>query len=91
MSQSLRVGMIGDLGLDHPSRLATENALRHAARVLAVTVEPTWLPTRSLDKEFGKLGQFDALCAPGGLYNNVSGGLRAIQFAREEGWPFFGT
>jgi CTP synthase (UTP-ammonia lyase) len=91
LNQSLRVGTIGDLSPNHQSRIAADNALHHAARVLAVTVEPTWLPTQSLDREFGKLKQFDALCAPGGLYNSVSGGLKAIRFAREEGWPFIGT
>ena len=91
MNQSLRVGIIGDFDPDHPSYIATNKALGHAARPMAVTVEPTWLPTRSLDNEFSELEHFDALCAPGGLYDSVDGALRAIRFAREEGWPFIGT
>jgi CTP synthase (UTP-ammonia lyase) len=91
MSQSLRVGMIADFAPDCPSYVATNNALDHAAKPLDVTVEPTWLPTRSLDNELSELRKLDALCAPGGMYDNTDGALRAIRFAREEGWPFIGT
>ena len=38
------------------------------------------------------LRKFDALlCAPGGLYKSTIGTIKAIQFAREKGWPFIGT
>jgi CTP synthase (UTP-ammonia lyase) len=38
------------------------------------------------------LQQFDALwCAPASPYKSMQGALQAIQFAREQGWPFIGT
>jgi CTP synthase (UTP-ammonia lyase) len=94
MDQSVRVGVIGDFDRKRHTHIATNDALSHAARALAVAIESTWLPTLSLDDESskGKLKQFDALwCAPASPYKRMSGALRSIRFAREEGWPFIGT
>jgi len=94
MNQSLRVGIIGDFDPHNQTHIATNDALSHAASALAVAMEATWLPTQSLDNEFSqtKLKQFDALwCAPASPYKSMSGALRSIRFARQEGWPFIGT
>jgi len=94
MPQSLRVGIIGDFSSRYPSHLATNEALSHAAAVLAVTVDCFWLPTQSLDDEDSEIAlkQFDALwCAPGSPYRSMDGALRAIRFAREKDWPFTAT
>jgi CTP synthase (UTP-ammonia lyase) len=59
-----------------------------------VDLECSWLDTQLLDEASGAavLTQFDALwCAPGSPYKSMTGALQAIQFAREEGWPFIGT
>lgn len=94
MDQPVRVGIIGDFDRKRHTHVATNDALNHAARALAVAIESTWLPTLSLDDESSqdKLKQFDALwCAPASPYKSMSGALRSIRFAREEGWPFIGT
>jgi CTP synthase (UTP-ammonia lyase) len=94
MNQPLRIGIIGDFNPNNLSHLATNDALSHAAKVLAVTVEPSWLPTPYLEDESGqaKLNSFEALwCAPASPYQSMEGALRAIRFAREEDWPFIGT
>ena len=94
MSQLLRIGIIGDLDPSRPSHRATNEALAHAAGALSVTLEICWLPTPSLEQESGEsaLRQYDALwCAPGSPYKSMEGALRAIRFAREQGWPFLGT
>ena len=94
MNQLLKVGIIGDFDPNNRTHLATNDALTHAARTLAAPVDTTWLPTPSLDHEFSQttLQQFDALwCAPASPYKSMNGALRAIQFAREQGWPFIGT
>jgi CTP synthase (UTP-ammonia lyase) len=51
------------------------------------------VPTPALAAEGSEtlLNQFDALCAPGGSYQNPAGALRGIRFARERDWPFVGT
>jgi len=94
MNQLLCVGIIGDFDSRYPSHLATNEALRHAARALSVALDYTWLLTPRLDDASSEttLRQFDALwCAPGSPYKSMNGALRAIRFAREKDWPFIAT
>jgi len=94
MNQLLQVGVIGDYDPKLRFHIATNEALLHAAEALSVSVDTSWIPTESLASGLiGKtLKQFDALwCAPGSPYKSMDGALRAIQFAREQGWPFIGT
>jgi CTP synthase (UTP-ammonia lyase) len=94
MNHVLRIGIIGDWNADLPSHVATDAALSHAAQVLATAVESTWLPTKQLAEASSRavLLQFDGLwCSSGGPYESSDGALSAVQFAREEGWPFIGT
>jgi CTP synthase (UTP-ammonia lyase) len=94
MNVPLRVGIIGDFDPQIRYHVATNEALCHAASALSVMLEYTWLPTPSLDNAGGAttLQHFDALwCAPASPYKSMQGALKAIQFAREQGWPFIGT
>ena len=94
MHQPLQVGIIGDFDPNRPTHLATNDALRHAASALSVTVECVWLPTPSLEDEGSEalLKPCDALwCAPASPYKSMHGALQAIRFAREQGRPFIGT
>lgn len=94
MPQPLRVGIIGDFDANRPTHLATNEAISHAAKALSVMVDCAWLATKSLDDEGSEamLKPFDALwCAPASPYKSMHGALRAIQFAREQDWPFIGT
>ena len=95
MTGSLKVGIIGDYDPQiYSSHLHTNESLRHAGSALSVSVDFSWLSTPSLLNQSREetLRQFDALwCAPGSPYKSMDGALLAIQFAREKGWPFFGT
>jgi CTP synthase (UTP-ammonia lyase) len=94
MERTLRVGIIGDFNPKSPSHTATNEALSHAASAVSLSLDCSWLPTPSLDDEGTGMGlkQFDALwCAPGSPYKSINGAMRAIQFARENDWPFVGT
>jgi CTP synthase (UTP-ammonia lyase) len=94
MNKPLRVGVIGDYDPGMRYHVATDQAMRHAAAALSVSVEPSWLPTDSLAQGdlAPTLREFDALwCAPGSPYRSTQGALRAIRFAREERRPFVGT
>jgi CTP synthase (UTP-ammonia lyase) len=94
MNAPLRVGIIGDFDPQLRYHLATNEALHHAAKALSVMVDYTWLPTPSLDHADCEttLQGFDALwCAPASPYKSMQGALKAIQFARVQGWPFIGT
>ena len=94
MNQQVKVGVIGDYDPNMPNHIATDKALGHAANALSVSLTSSWIPTQSLAG--GAVGTvlkpFQALwCAPGSPYKSMDGALQAIQFAREEGWPFLGT
>ena len=94
MTNTLRVGIIGDYDPRNTTHTATNAALQHAAGALSLAVDCTWLPTPSLedDGHVTVLSHFDALwCAPGSPYQSMNGALRAIRFAREQDWPFTGT
>ncbi len=95
MDPRLRVGIIGDYDpRTYFSHTATDESLRHAGDALSVSVDYSWLPTPSLMNPSREetLRQFDALwCAPGSPYKSMDGALLAIQFARENEWPFFAT
>jgi CTP synthase (UTP-ammonia lyase) len=94
MSERLKVGVIGDYDPNLWFHIATNEALGHAAAALSVSLDSSWIPTPSLAKCFIEptLKSFDALwCSPGSPYKSMDGALRAIQFAREQGWPFIGT
>jgi len=94
MSQQLKVGVIGDYDPNRWSHIATNEALDHAAAALSVSLDSSWIPTQSLAKGLIEttLQSFDALwCSPGSPYRSMNGALWAIQFAREQGWPFIGT
>lgn len=92
MHSTIRVGVIGDYD-GRPSHIATDEAIRHCATHLGLKQETKWLSTDILetgDKQ--KLEGFDALwCAPGSPYKNAQGAMNAIQFARENNYPFIGT
>jgi CTP synthase (UTP-ammonia lyase) len=94
MSQRLKVGVIGDFDPNRWFHIATNEALGHAATAISVPLDFSWIPTESLAKGLIEttLKSFDALwCSPGSPYKSMNGALRAIQFAREQGWPFIGT
>lgn len=92
MNTSVKIGVIGDFEPERLSHKATNDAINHCADKLGINIDLQWIPTESLDKDAGNsLYSFDGLwCAPG-EYKSVKGTLNAIQFARENGYPFIGT
>jgi len=94
MNRPVKIGIIGDLDKNHPSRIATDAALNHAAAILSVAVDCSWLSTRMLGQEGvdTTLKPFDGLWgAPGSPYASMEGALLAIRFARERNRPFVAT
>ena len=94
MSRTIQVGIIGDYNPALRFHTATNEALSHSAKALAMAVDSTWIPTLSLADESSveTLAQFDALWgSPGSPYQSMDGALRGIRFAREMRRPFIGT
>jgi CTP synthase (UTP-ammonia lyase) len=94
VSDTVRIGILGDFNPDFRSHHATNDSLQHAARKLNLTVQSEWIPTPSLDSATADstLSAFDALWAsPGSPYKSLTGMLKGIEFARRRNWPFLGT
>jgi CTP synthase (UTP-ammonia lyase) len=94
MTQPVRIAIVGDYNQDSRSHIATNEALTHAAKFLSIPLEYTWLQTQTLSADGAEatLGNFHGVwVAPGSPYASTEGALQAIQFAREQGWPFIGT
>lgn len=91
MNSNIRIGIIGDYD-GRPSHIATEEALKHAAKKLDIQMEFKWLTTVMLDSSNDELVSYDGLwCAPGSPYKSMNGAIHAIKYARESKCPFIGT
>ena len=94
MNSELKVGVIGDFNPSFETHRATNDALKHAADLLSTTATVDWVATPELERTPADtaLRRFHALwCAPASPYESMIGALEGIRFARESGWPFFGT
>ena len=94
VSESVRIGILGDFNPEFRSHHATNDSLQHAARKLQLKVESAWLPTPSLLEPgaVATLDSFDGLWAsPGSPYKSFDGMLKGIEFARVHDRPFLGT
>ncbi len=94
MNLIFKIGIIDDYNESFIPHKATNDALNHASRYLGIKIEIQWLSTALLEQNVVEkyLKQFNVLwCAPGSPYQSLKGALNAIQFARENDWPFIGT
>jgi CTP synthase (UTP-ammonia lyase) len=94
MTQSVRIGIVGDYNPDFESHRATTTAIDLAARAMEITAQADWLPTPEVPPHdpAARLAAYDAIwLAPGSPYASFAGALAAVRFAREQGWPFTAT
>jgi CTP synthase (UTP-ammonia lyase) len=94
MDQKLSIGIIGDFEATRPLHIATNEALKHAAESLDLTLDISWIPTPSLIslEVRMKFDQYDAILAsPGSPYRSMDGAILGIKQARLYGLPFLGT
>ena len=94
MNTPLSLGIIGDYDTSLESHVATNVALHHAADALGLPIHIDWLPTPNFEStaNLSTLDTYDGLWgSPGSPYQSMIGALNAIQVARENDRPFFGT
>lgn len=94
MNQSIRVGVVADYNSKNRFHVATEASLIHAGASLGIPIECVWMDTDTLldDSAVERFRHCHAIFAgTSSPYRSMEGALRAIRFAREEGWPFIGT
>ena len=88
-----RIALIGDFSESVKAHKAIPRALELAATATAHSVEPVWMQTNTLHGNVVELlSSFNGIwCVPGSPYENMTGALEAIRFAREHARPFLGT
>lgn len=94
MTDTVRIGILGDFNAEFRSHHATNSSLQDAASAVGVKVESQWVPTTALLESSAEeaLQTFDGLwAAPGSPYKSFDGMLRGIEFARRRDWPFLAT
>ncbi|HEV2754882.1 MAG TPA: CTP synthase [Actinomycetota bacterium] len=91
--RSVKIGIIGKYVTLPDAYLSVVESLKHAGFAHGRQVDITWvasddLETADLDEA---LGHLDGILIPGGFgVRGVEGKIRAVQYARERGVPFFG-
>jgi CTP synthase (UTP-ammonia lyase) len=94
VSESIRIGILGDFNPEFRSHHATNDSLEHAAQKLQIKIDSEWIPTPSLldPNAAAKLDPFDGFWASAGSpYKSFDGMLKGIEFARTHDRPFLGT
>jgi CTP synthase (UTP-ammonia lyase) len=88
-----KIAVVGDYDPAKESHPATGESLKHAAAALGLALVTDWIPTQELaGADTDRLRDYSAVfLGPGAPYRSKNGALAAIRFAREQGWPFFGT
>ena len=84
------IAILGEYSPDFEPHRCTDAALTHSARQLNIELASRWIATDTIDDKL--FDEFDAIwIAPGSPYKNMEKTLKAIQHARENDVPCFGT
>ena len=86
------IALVGDYSAEVIAHQAIPRALELCSQVLNRSVVGTWVPTASLGDVAKDLSGYSALwVVPRSPYENMTGVLAAIRWARENKIPFVGT
>ena len=90
--ERVRVAMVGKYVKIADTYLSINEALKHAAASLGVSVEINWIEAENLEAgDVSALRGYQGIVIPGGFgARGVEGKIKAIQFARERRVPFLG-
>jgi CTP synthase (UTP-ammonia lyase) len=84
------IALIGEYDPAFQPHVSTAAALKHSCSILGVKARGTWVSTEDIDERLFEL--YAAVwIAPGSPYKNMDNTLWAIQYARENDIPCFGT
>lgn len=88
----MKLALIGDYSPAYPSQQATQEALRHSAKALAMEIEEVWVPTPLLARQgCSALAAYSGYWIAPGSPDSPDGVLTAIRNARERDIPLLGT
>ena len=84
------IALLGEFTPTFRPHIATNAAIEHSRNMLGISVEGVWVSTQDIDPSL--FSRFSGIwVAPGSPYKNMDKTLWAIQYARENNIPCFGT
>lgn len=86
----IKIGIIGEYNQNSPSHLSTKTSIDHSRKLLGINIQESWISTNDIDLTL--FNTYSGIwIAPGSPYKNMNKTLLAIQYARENNIPCFGT
>jgi CTP synthase (UTP-ammonia lyase) len=90
MKMKRELAIIGEYNPASETHAATNAAIVHSNNLLGIAMNVSWISTEDISKEI--LKHFHGFwLAPGSPYKNMEKALFAIEYARENNIPIFGT
>lgn len=92
-SEEVVIGLVGKYVELHDAYLSVAEALRHAGYANNYHVNIKWIDSENIreDNVCEELGDVDGIIVPGGFGNRgIEGMIRAAEYARTKGIPYFG-
>ena len=84
------IALLGEFTPTFKPHIATNAAIEHSRNMLGISVDGVWVSTQDIDPSL--FSRFSGIwVAPGSPYKNMDKTLWAIQYARENNIPCFGT
>ncbi len=84
------IALLGEFTPTFKPHIATNAAIEHSRNLLGISVEGVWVSTQDIEPSL--FSRFSGIwVAPGSPYKNMDKTLWAIQYARENNIPCFGT
>ena len=92
---TVRIALVGKYVALHDAYLSVAESLTHAGWAHGVDVRIDWVDSEKLDKEWEKheaqLAQAAGIIVPGGFgHRGIEGKIKAVEYARTHGIPYFG-
>jgi CTP synthase len=92
---TVRIALVGKYVALHDAYLSVAESLTHAGWAHGVDVQIDWVDSEKLDKEWEqheeRLAQAAGIIVPGGFgHRGIEGKIKAVEYARTHGIPYFG-
>jgi CTP synthase len=92
---TVRIALVGKYVALHDAYLSVAESLTHAGWAHGVDVRIDWVDSEKLDKEWEKheeqLARAAGIIVPGGFgHRGIEGKIKAVEYARIHGIPYFG-
>ncbi|MBA4057045.1 MAG: CTP synthase [Marivirga sp.] len=92
LMKRISIGLVGDFDEKMYTHSALNNAIEHCRAVLDFQVDPSWIPTQTIDQTVFNENKFQGFwIVPGSPYVDDSAVYNLIRWAREHDFPLLGS